>query len=227
MGNIYNTYINAKKSLNKEVDNNDGFKRIASNGTIKDGKSYCSEVRTESYTKKPFKGNSYSEEKPRWFKEEDESTKEEKVENGEPKNDSSEEPSKPEGQQQTDTTVKDEKQKDNNGQKETENKALNTVLEDINQLIDTASSKLDGPFTYGSMADYLSEVITKSLLLLAIDEDINQQSTEANEQQKREDAEEKEIDISSNNNEGSNEGQEQQQQKKEEENKPEEESKEN
>ena len=214
---IYDTYLNAKKSLNKEVSNNDGFKRIFSNSTVKDGKSYCSEIRTESYTKKPFKGNSYSKEKPRWFKEEDESAKEEKVDSGENK--------KPEN------TFNDNNQKNNDNdlkeKEETENKTLDAVLEDINQLIDEASSKLDGPFTYGSMADYLSEVITKSLLLLAIDEDTSQQSAEASKQQKK-DEEEKEIDISNNTEEDSEEVKKtSQEQKKEEENKSEEENKEN
>lgn len=200
---IYDTYLNAKKSLNKEASNNDGFKRIFSNGAIKDGKSNCSEVRTESYTKKPFKSNSYSEEKPRWFKEEDESTKEEKEvgnsESKEPENTSSDSTT-----QKEQAAIADEnnnQENTNNDSKETEDKALNVVLEDINQLIDEASSKLDGPFTYGSMADYLSEVITKSLLLLAIDENSNQNNdgTHTQAQQNNNESNEKEIDISDNN----------------------------
>lgn len=199
---IYDTYLNAKKSLNKEVGNNDGFKRIFSNSTIKDGKSYCSEIRTESYTKKPFKGNSYSKEKPRWFKEEDESTKKEEVdnsENKEPENTSSD--SNTQKEQAAIADENNNQENTNNDSKETEDKALNVVLEDINQLIDEASSKLDGPFTYGSMADYLSEVITKSLLLLAIDENSNQNSdgTHTQTQQNNNESNEKEIDISDNN----------------------------
>lgn len=204
--NIYSTYIKAKKSLNKEVDNNDGFKRIFSNGTIKNGKSYCSEVRTESYTKKPFKGDSFSEEKPRWFKEEDENTKEEKVDSGE--NKEPENTSDDNKQQKEQTTTENNNQESSSNslkeKEETANKTLNTVLEDINQLINTASSKLDGPFTYGSMADYLSEVITKSLLLLAIDEDTSQNINNTYTQQNKE-SEEKEIDISNNSQENNSE----------------------
>lgn len=199
MSNIYNTYINAKKSLNKEVDNNnDGFKRIFSNGSFEDGESHLSEVRTEPYTKKPFKGDSFSEEKPRWLKEEGESTKEEKVDSGE--NQESENTSDDNKQQKEQTTAGNNNQE----KEETENKTLNTVLEDINQLINVASNKLDGPFTYGSMADYLSEVITKSLLLLAIDEDTSQNINNSYTQQNTE-SEEKEINISNDNQEDNSE----------------------
>lgn len=197
---IYDTYLNAKKSLNKEVSNNDGFQRIFSNGAIKDGKSNCSEVRTESYTKKPFKGNSYSEEKPRWFKEEDESTKEEKVDNSESQESENTSDNNTQKEQPDIANENNNQENINNDVKETEDKALNTVLEDINQLIDEASSKLDGPFTYGSMADYLSEVITKSLLLLAIDENTNQNNDSTTQQQNNNESNEKEINISSDNN---------------------------